>query len=210
MGRALRLTTVTLAVLMLGMSAPRADEGDSTITPAQRAAFDQRLFAAEVGTKTAYACFTRRYDAEHLARHPQQKVREMKLLVSAEKPPEEAALTYSFRLGFKYRQRRSETFDSSGSCRHAVVQDSGNDMRLGCSVDCDGGRIDIALAKDDQATLVRVERIRIWQHNKPDEDASGDLVGGTDDRIFRLDRVDTRACASLVTDRQELAALRHK
>jgi len=35
-------------------------------------------------------------------------------------------------------------------------------------------------------------------------------VAGADDKIFRLDRTDTGECASLVTDRKELAAIRHK
>ena len=34
----------------------------------------------------AYACFVRRYDADHLARHPKRKVGMMRLLVSAEAP----------------------------------------------------------------------------------------------------------------------------
>jgi hypothetical protein len=38
----------------------------------------------------------------------------MKLLVSAEIPPEDATTNYSFRLGFKYRHRSGD-FDSSGS-----------------------------------------------------------------------------------------------
>jgi hypothetical protein len=33
---------------------------------------------------------------------------------------------------------------------------------------------------------------------------------GADDRIFRVDRSDLHECSELVTDRKELAALRHK
>ena len=43
-----------------------------------------------------------------------------------------------------------------------------------------------------------------------DGDASNDLVAGADDKIFRVDRAELRECAELVTDRKELAALRHK
>ena len=86
----------------------------------------------------------------------------------------------------------------------------GNEVRLGCGVDCEGGGIGVALSKDDRSAIVRLERVRVWQNNKPDDDAERSLVGGADDRIFRLDRTDTSECASLVTDRKELAALRHK
>jgi hypothetical protein len=52
--------------------------------------------------------------------------------------------------------------------------------------------------------------VRIWQNNKPDDEAEDSLVTGADDRIFRLERTDARECGSLVTDRKELAAIRHK
>jgi hypothetical protein len=171
-------------------------------------AFDVRVFTKSPGNK-AYACFVRRYDPDHLARHPKQKVSAMKLLVSTEIPEDEKTLNYSFRLGVKYRHRSGD-FDSSGSCNHAVAEDAGNEMRFGCGVDCEGGGIDVALSKDDKSAIIRLERIRIWQDNKPDDEAEDSLVAGADDKIFRLDRTDTGECASLVTNRKELAAIRHK
>ena len=109
----------------------------------------------------------------------------------------------------KYRHRSGD-FDSSGSCNHVVPEDKGHEIRLGCGVDCDGGGIDVAMSKDDKSAMVRVERMRIWQNSKPDEELSDALVGGADDKIFRLDRTDIRECASLVTDRKELAEIRRK
>ena len=64
--------------------------------------------------------------------------------------------------------------------------------------------------KDDNSAVIRLERIMLWQRNKPDDGPSNELVAGTDDGIFRVDRADLRECAELVTDRQELAALKHK
>jgi hypothetical protein len=178
------------------------------IDKAKADAFDVRMFTKPPGNK-AYACFVRRYDPDHLARHPKQKVSAMKLLVSTEIPEDEKTLNYSFRLGVKYRHRSGD-FDSSGSCNHVVAEDAGNEMRFGCGVDCEGGGIDVAISKDDKSAIIRLERIRIWQNNKPDDEAGDSLVAGADDKIFRLDRTDTRECASLVTDRKELAAIRHK
>jgi hypothetical protein len=148
----------------------------------------------------------RAYDAEHLAKHPKQKVGAMKLLVQAEYAPEDKITNYSFRLGVKYRNRPAH-FDSSGYCNHVVADDAGNEIRYGCGVDCDGGGIGVAVSKDDKSAIIRLERIRIWQNSKPDDEGS-ELVAGTDDKVFRLDRVDIRECASLVTDRKELAALK--
>ena len=190
--------------------ATRAEDGDDIREPSKAEAetFNARVYAGAPGNK-AYACFVRRYDADHLARHPKQKVAAMKLLVSAEFDEEDKQLHNSFRLGLRYRHRSGD-FDSSGSCNHVVFTKSGSDVRLGCGVDCEGGGIGVALSKDDKSAIVRLERVRVWQNNKPDDDAEHSLVAGADDKIFRLDRADNGECASLVTDRKELAALRHK
>ncbi|OSI21762.1 hypothetical protein [Bradyrhizobium canariense] len=190
--------------------AAHAEEADDIreASKAEAETFNVRMYAGEPGNK-AYACFVRRYDAEHLAHHPKQKVASMKLLISAEMDTEDKQLHNSFRLGFRYRHRSGD-FDSSGSCHHAVFTKDGTEIRLGCGVDCEGGGIGVALSKDDKSAVVRLARVRVWQNNKPDEDAELSLVAGADDGIFRLDRTDNKECASLVTDRKELAALRHK
>jgi hypothetical protein len=192
------------------IGAARAEEAEDIREAGKTEAetFNARMYAGTPGNK-AYACFVRRYDAEHLARHPKQKVALMKLLVSAEFDSEDKQLHNSFRLGFKYRHRSGD-FNSGGSCSHVVFVKDGNDVRLGCGVDCEGGSIGVALSKDDKSAVVRLVRVRVWQNNKPDDDAEQSLVAGADDGIFRLDRTDARECASLVTDRKELAALRHK
>jgi len=166
--------TISAAGITLGHA---EEEG---IDKAKAAAFDVRMFTKPPGKK-AYACFVRRYDPDHLARHPLQKVGAMKLLVTAEIPPEEKITNYSFRLGLKYRHRSGD-FDSSGSCNHVVPEDKGHEIRLGCGVDCDGGGIDIAMSKNDKSAMVRVERVRIWQNSKPDEELSDALVGGAERR----------------------------
>jgi len=133
----------------------------------------------------------------------------MQLLITAELPAGESATSYSFRLGVNYRDRSGD-FDSSGSCEHARATDAGHEIRYDCPVDCEGGGIEIAMSKDDKSAIVRLTRITVWQRgNKPD-DAADALVAGSDDRIFRLDRADAQDCAGLVTDRKELAAIRHK
>ena len=205
MKRTIWMSLAAAAIMVAANSVGHAEDG---VDNAKSDAFDVRMFTKPPGKK-AYACFVRRYDPGHLARHPKQKVSAMKLLVTAEIPSDENTTNYSFRLGVKYRHRSGD-FDSSGFCSHAVAEDAGNEMRFGCGVDCDGGGIGVALSKDDKSAIIRLERVRIWQNNKPDEEAGDSLVAGADDKIFRLDRIDTRECASLVTDRKELAAIRHR
>ncbi|MDA9433134.1 hypothetical protein [Bradyrhizobium sp. CCBAU 51627] len=201
--------TLPLALVAF-VSVARAEEADDIREASKTEAetFNARMYAGTPG-KTAFACFVRRYDAEHLARHPKQKVASMKLLVSAETDGEDKQFHNSFRLGFRYRHRSGD-FDSSGSCHHTVLTKEGNEVRLGCGVDCEGGGIGIALSKDDKSAIVRLDSVRVWLHNKPDDEAERSLVAGSDDAIFRLDRADNSECAALVTDRKELAALRHK
>jgi hypothetical protein len=209
-GAIMKLALILPLALAAFIGAARAEEADDyrEATASETEAFNARLYAGTPG-KTAYACFVRRYDADHLARHPKQKVASMKLLVSAETFEADQQLHNSFRLGFRYRHRSGD-FDSSGSCHHTVLTKQGNEVRLGCGVDCEGGGIGIALSKDDKSAIVRLESIRVWLHDKPDEEAERSLVAGSDDGIFRLDRTDNSECAALVTDRKELAALRHK
>ncbi len=75
-----------LAISAAGITPGHAE--DDGIDKAKAAAFDVRMFT-KPPAKKAYACFVRRYDPDHLARHPKQKVSTMKLLVTAETPPEE-------------------------------------------------------------------------------------------------------------------------
>ncbi|MGH6713933.1 MAG: hypothetical protein ACREEK_33890, partial [Bradyrhizobium sp.] len=117
---ALTLTASTAAITSLSCVGALAEDG---VEKAKAAAFDNRVFAAPLGQKT-YACFVRRYDASHLAQHPKQKVSAMKLLVTAENPPEEKITNYSFRIGVKYRHRPGN-FDSSGFCGHVLAEDNG-------------------------------------------------------------------------------------
>ena len=209
-GAIMKLALVLPLALAAFIGVARAEEADDIREASKTEAetFNARMYAGTPGNK-AYTCFVRRYDAEHLARHPKQKVASMKLLVSAEVDEEDKQLHNSFRLGFRYRHRSGD-FDSSGSCHHVVFTKDGSEVRLGCGVDCEGGGIGIALSKDDKSAVVRLASVRVWLHNKPDDEAERSLVAGHDDGIFRLDRADNSECAALVTDRKELAALRHK
>jgi hypothetical protein len=205
-GKASMRRAVLSAVVIANFAG--AGLAQDAIDPVKAAAFDMKMFGRSPGDK-AYACFVRRYDADHMARHPKQKVAAMRLLVSAEIPEGEKTLGYSFRLGVNYRHRAGD-FDSSGYCAHALAEAGGHEIRFSCAVDCEGGGINVALSRDDRSAIVRLERIAVWQNGKQDEDAGEALVAGADDRIFRLDRAAADECASLVTDRKELAALRHK
>jgi hypothetical protein len=206
--RLIRVFLLTAAA----MSLP-AVSGPAVADDAQQAETDfaKRVFADTIDKPTEYACFSRHYDAQHLAEHPLQKVSIMKLLVSAERDAGDKKLAYSFRLGVNFRNRPGD-FDSSGDCAHLTDDDAATQKAdFGCGVDCDGGGIGVALAKDNASVLVRLnDAIRIWKGKNYDEDASIALKAGADDKVFHLDRANINDCAPLAMDRKELAAMRHK
>jgi hypothetical protein len=172
--------------------------------------FAKRVFSDSLDKATEYACFSRHYDAQHMAQHPLQKVSVMKLLVSAERDPEDKTLKYSFRLGVNFRNRPGD-FDSSGDCAHLTGDDAAKEkIDFRCGVDCDGGGININLAQDNASVIVKLESIRIWKGKDYDEDAATSLNAGADDKVFRLDRTTINDCATLAMNRKELAAMRHK
>jgi hypothetical protein len=208
MSRVPFVVALALGLLSAATSAC-ADNEPARVDPVKAAAFNTTLFGRPPASKgLTYACFIRRYDGDHLARHPKQKVAAMKLLVTIGHPPEESSTPYSFRLGFKYRHRKGD-WDSSGACHTVQSKETDGEVRLGCSVDCDGGGIEIGLGRTADATRVRLERVRIWQNNEPDDEGD-ELSAGADDKIFRLDRTNIKDCEALITDRKELPALRSK
>jgi hypothetical protein len=140
----------------------------------------------------------------------------MRLLIGAEKGLDDQVLEYSFRLGVNFRDRPGDS-DSSGECGHApAVRSPDTDppvtagIDFQCDVDCDGGGIAVNVADGDGSLIVKLDRITIWKDKDHDDSAARALTGGVDDKVFRLDRTNLNECISLVTDRKELAAMRHK
>jgi hypothetical protein len=171
--------------------------------------FARRLLAVKSVEHKTYACFVRTYDASHLAKHPRQKVFEMKLMVAAERLPEDSSLSFSFRLGVKLRHHTGD-FVSTGDCGHAEVSKIKREgIRISCGGDCGGGGMAIGLAADDKSLIVKLDEIAIWRADKPDDESTQlELRGGADDRVFRLDRVSNEICAPLAREGEELAASR--
>jgi hypothetical protein len=197
-------------LILCGTATAHAGNPENGITPedaARNAAFVKALFnGPPAPDKTSYACFVRYYDTAHLARHPRQKVRAMTFLVRSKHEPESEGLHYSFDLGVSLRAKRG-SFASTGYCSHSEISAAtNNEARLDCGIDCEGGSISLGLGKEGHTALIRFDQIKIWDAGGTDET----LEAGVDDKIFQLDRVDFNQCRALVTDPDELAALRHK
>jgi hypothetical protein len=182
------------------------DKPDDGLDPAKAAAFDTRVFGGPVGQK-ASACFVRNYDAAHLKQHPKQKVSAMKLLVTAENRPGEPT-SYAYHVGVQLRNKPGN-FDGGSSCGHLLSEDRRDEITFSCDVECGGGGLEIAMSKDNKSAIVRLEVIAVWNRKHPDGETES-LQGGADDRVFRVDRIDAKECAELLTNHEELASLQQK
>ncbi|MDF2117498.1 hypothetical protein PY365_18100 [Roseiarcaceae bacterium H3SJ34-1] len=187
---------LALALFAVG-PAFAADDGDMIV----------RLMGKPPGPKT-YACFSRAYDAAHLAAHPVQKATSMKVLVKMENDAETRQPTFRFVMGVTKRASKT-LLTTGGDCGQVRDgKEEGPVTRLGCGVDCDGGGLGIAMGEDNRSIRVSIARIRVSPKGVSAEEAGADF-GGDDDELFRLDRTAIADCASLLEDRKEAAALRH-
>ena len=168
--------------------------------------FQQRLFGRALDGGQIHACFSRVYDAAHLAQHPRQNVRTMLLLVKAESDNDQPR--YELRLGVTFRKSGAH-FDSAGDCGsiHDTSDVGGSAAVAHCGVDCDGGSIDVAI-KDEKSVLVSIPYgARIWRAGSVNDSDRAKRFGA-DDKAFRLDKVALTECLRLADDGKEKASMR--
>ena len=136
-------------------------------------------------------CFVRVYDKAHLAKHPDQIVTAVKLHI---KKWDDDESYFEYALKVKIRGR-NETLHTGGLCREGT---SG----LRCWVECDGGGINVT--PHSNYVIMYLERISMATCDKDPIDGGEELSGGKDDRVFRLNRVNERACVK--TSHEKIAA----
>lgn len=172
--------------------------------PAPDEAFQRQLFGRVIGKDKIHACYRRVYDASHLAGHPQQNVRTMTLVVTGS-ADEGSEPNYALGLGVTFRKAGTR-FETFGGC--GAIGSSAKANTAHCSVDCDGGAIDVRL-RDKKSVLVAIpDGARIWKAGSDGEDADERKRFGADDKVFRLDRTALTDCLPLVGDENEKAMLR--
>ncbi|MCB1489633.1 MAG: hypothetical protein KDJ88_19505 [Bauldia sp.] len=161
---------------------------------------DLALFGRDPGNERVFACYTRHYDAPHLAGHPQQNVVNMALFVTSY-VERDAGRQYLLNIGVQFRAAKTQ-FQVSGSCSHPA----GGNQALGCGIECDGGYIGIRI-KNAESILVDVpDGARTWDPESDEEPGEGGRFG-PDDKLFRLDRAALRDCAPLIWDEEDRATI---
>ena len=192
-----------IAIMVGSAGLARADDA------AEDKAFQTQLFGRTVDRESAFACFTRTYDPGHLASHPHQNVRTMKLLVAGRAGSDTPS--YGLRMDVTFRKSR-EHFTTGGSCGSLHDQSSPSDLKptVHCGVDCDGGNIDVSL-RDAKSVLVGIPAgARISSNRDADELVDHSKRFGSDDKVFRLDRAKVSECLGLADDADKPAMRRMK
>ncbi len=154
----------------------------------------------------SFACFSRQFDAAHLAAHPRQNAIFAKALVAAQfgaplLPHWRTGYMYQVSLAFRFRGRE-ETLTGVMECGDGTPKDS---LRGGAVCAVVGGK-DSHLALDgNKVLLMRIPGgADLWSPGPVDQ--RHDTVKnpfGPDDVVFRLVRTDLKQCEDLAFDRQK-------
>ena len=191
--------------VVVGLAGLLNTAADAATARPEDETFQKRLFGRIVGKTPIHVCFNRVYDADHLASHQRQKVRTMKLLVTARDGGTEAGPIYDLALGVSFRKNGIH-FEASGFCGSIHDQMSpGEDGTVAhCGVACDGGTINVSLM-DQSSVMVAIP------DGASTSSAQGEGDGprfGTDDKLFRLDKTALADCLNLTEEPNDQRAMR--
>ncbi|MDQ0394198.1 hypothetical protein [Labrys monachus] len=201
------MKNTALIVVAAGCAIAHAPVATAGVAPEDQA-FQKQIFGHVLGAKPAHACFKRVYAAAHLARHPEQNVRTMTLLVTGKvEDPDQPSYTLGLGVTFRRSGTHFETAGDCGTIRDAASRGAKANA-VTCGVDCDGGSIDVTL-KDGATVLVAIpDGARIWKAGSDDDETGSERKRfGADDRLFRLDRAPLGDCLPLAPDDDQKAAM---
>lgn len=146
-------------------------------------------------------CYSRTYDAEHLRRHPEQRVTAMTLAIRYHRHEPDrwnpkGQRNYYFAVVARVRGERSRLI-GTGEC-------FGNGESISCSQECDGGAFTATRHASGDLLLDLTTRGRLRMTRGcgggDDEEDTVDLTPGTDDRVFRLSPAPARVCSGLMQE----------
>jgi hypothetical protein len=123
-----------------------------------------------------------------LAKHPNQLITNVGLLFRSAK----SGSQYKYEFMLQVRMRgKIETMRTVGVCRGA----EGADLR--CSVECDGGGVNVKVRPHH--LMMYLDRIRMASCGKDPVNIENteEISGGIDDREFRINRFDDAMCSDM-------------
>jgi hypothetical protein len=183
-----RMTRLAFAAALCALA------GSATAEDAAPYAKLATVLPATVGAK---ACYTRSYDAKHLAAHPRQRVTAVTLLLRVvgidaggdwvlDPKGKYDKVNYQFAMSATRRgDRRALT--ANGYCPDA--------KELFCARECDGGGVTLEKVEGADTLTVRLDDGILM--GACDERKGTWLRPGADDKAFRLNRVAAAQCDAL-------------
>jgi hypothetical protein len=177
---------------------------------AEAAGFGNEFLAHVVGRLfrqgESFACFSRQYDAAHLAAHPRQRATFVKALVDAHfvepwAPNGYKGYMYQVSLAFRFRDR-AETLTGVAECGDGKPKDS---LRDGAVCAMVGGTTAHLAVEGENVLVIRIPGgADLWAPGPKEQ--RHDTVNnpfGPDDEAFRLQRTHLGQCDDLAFDRQK-------
>jgi hypothetical protein len=172
------------------------------------AALQTQVFGHAIDKEAAYACYTRSYDAAHLAAHPKQNVTTAMLLLTGKpKTGENSYTAYTAGVDFTFRKQKKH-FQAFGDCPSVSADaSSGAAQKLACGIDCDGGTIAVKLKDVDTILVSLPSGIAVSEAGNDSAPPDGGHFG-SDDSVFKLSRAPLRNCLPLAIEDEDKAALK--
>ena len=131
------------------------------------------------------ACYERVYDQRHLAEHPQQHVRAMRIrfFMRPDSQIVGAVMNLQFRDGSRRYREPQQTYVAGFECR----REGG---RVWCGVECDGGRVSLRFSgRAPGEIMLDASEGFVMSGSCPDESRVERFNPRPDDRVFRLRRI---------------------
>jgi hypothetical protein len=158
------------------------------------------LAGKKPGEGKTFACFTRTYDAAHLAAHPDQRVTAVRMLTTVYSNMDYG---YQLRLGLNVRDRPA-ALESVAECGNGQARD-----RLDRAAICAGigGKVRLAIENRNVVQLSLPLDTDLWA---PVPNQKSDVVQNAfaeDDKHFRLTRAPLSQCDDHALDAEEKALL---
>lgn len=131
-------------------------------------------------------CWSRRYSDDHLARHPLQKVTELRLLLRYDPKLDQ----HVFDIDIATRERAGAVFGTCSGAKGAAAI---------CSLACDGGEFHLRAGRASGSIMLDIEPTGQLQVNArcnvDAEGAASFLIDALpDDRVFLLHEVPVKTC----------------
>ena len=159
------------------------------------------LLGKDPGKDAAYSCFSRHYDVAHLSSHPRQNVTNMSVFVESTYDAESDSHRDDYlKIGINFRHL-DKPFVVDGGCEMV-------NGKLSCGGDCGGGGTFEVTTKGKTSIYVSIpDGAPVYDPTDEDADTPKGAAFGSDDKLFRLGRVDVNQCQSIMSDDARKALL---